>query len=118
MIDLSHDRRYLCSELVSISFVNAQGRKMQGTGNLEEIGTASAMVHLDSAARVGSPLTLICQGHRLKGVVQDCTKTEFGCFVRVGFQAGTAWTRDQFRPAYLIDPLALPTSLTRFQATA
>jgi len=58
--------RYLCSELVTVTYEQHPGEFCQTTANLEEISESDAVVLVDERLSLGAPrhLLAICEGSR------------------------------------------------------
>ncbi len=97
------NRPYLCSELVSVSWEDPQGRRRSGVANLEEIGETSAMLLAESIVPRGSTVYITSGEHHLRGTVEGITFDRvLGFFVEVALQPESRWSEKWFTPAHLL----------------
>jgi len=93
------NQRYLCSDLVNLTFSNGRGQ----SANLEEIGEESALVLTEQPVRCGAKLKINCGGHALEGTAGACSfdKT-LGYFVEIRLDAASHWSPQWFAPEHLL----------------
>jgi hypothetical protein len=95
--------RHWCSELVSIVNVTRQGVAKSVVGNLEEIGTRSALVLTECPLAVGSRVHISCRSHVLKGATISCKFHHgLGYFLEIEFAPASRWSRRWFSPQHLL----------------
>ena len=93
------ESRHLCSELVSI--LCGCGRLI--SGNLEEIGERTVLLLVDSPIRRSSHISIACEKHNLRGIVQSCTFTDvLGYLVEVTLDVDSCWSPRWFIPKHLM----------------
>lgn len=93
------NQRYLCSELIDLTFSDGRGQ----TANLEEIGETSALVLTDKPVRCGAQLHINCGNHALKGTVGACRFDKLlGYFVEIRLSPASRWSRHWFAPEHLL----------------
>src|SRR5580693_5798037 len=103
MSDRKPQLRRWCSELVSVICRHDDGRVHKVFGNLEEIGSSSALVLTESGIRPGTKVVVDCKQHQLKGVVQSRSLDEhLGFFVEIRFNAESHWSQRRFTPEHLL----------------
>ena len=95
--------RYMCSELVKLVTVRADGPPAETVANLEDISPSGACVQIEAAIGVGTDIEIVCSTCRLKGKVRYCRFVEISYEVGVEFQPRAAWDRRQFVPDHLLD---------------
>lgn len=100
---------YLCSELVSLQYVDATGRRRRTTANLEEIGPRCASVLVDARIPRGAFTTIETQGQRLLGVVRGAVHEEqLGWFVEVRLAPESSWSLKRYSPEHLLSAFRTP----------
>lgn len=100
---------YLCSELVSLSYVDALGRRRRVVANLEEIGPRSASVLVESRVPYGAAMTIETNGQQLRGTSRGAVHSApLGWFVDVQLAAGSRWSRARFAPEHLLSAFRTP----------
>ena len=91
--------RYLCSELIDLTFSDGQGL----SANLEEIGENSALVLTEQPVRRGAHLNINCGSHTLKGVAGACRFDKLlGYFVEIRLSPASRWSLPWFAPEHLL----------------
>jgi len=95
--------RLLCSELVSIIPGGSRGPLRAVPGNLEEIGEWSALVLTEAFLGPGMRLSIACEWHEIKGVVESCTfEPSLGYYVEVKLDPESRWSQQWFTPQHLV----------------
>jgi hypothetical protein len=93
------NQRYLCSELVDLTFSDGRGQ----SANLEEIGENSALVLTEHPLRRGAKLQLNCGGHTLEGIAGGCRFDKLlGYYVEIRLDPASRWSRHWFAPEHLL----------------
>jgi hypothetical protein len=93
------NQRYLCSELIDLTFANGRGQ----SANLEEIGENSALVLTENPVRRGAKLQLNCGGHTLEGSVGGCRFEKLlGYYVEIRLDPASRWSPEWFAPEHLL----------------
>ena len=101
------NQRYLCSELVNLTFSNDWGQ----SANLEEIGENSALVLTEQPVPKGAKLNKSCVSHTLQGIADACRFDQLlGYFVEIRLNPASRWSPQWFAPEHL---LVLPCTPTR-----
>ena len=96
--------RHLCSELVSVACTDGKGQSRALSGNLEEIGAASAVVLTESPIPRGTRVRVMCNVHQLKGLVESCRFVKLlGFVVEVRMDADSRWSPHWFTPQHLLE---------------
>ena len=94
--------QYLCSQLVTIEYLDALGQNLSLTGNLEEISPARLLVLSESNIPLGSSVVVQCQGHRLSGRIQKADRhDQLGWFWDIRLQGNSRWSEKLFLPEHL-----------------
>ena len=97
------DRRYLCSEMVSVLFEDASQNTRQTLANLEDISSRSATLLCDEHLEPGLPVALCSKGHDLYGIVASATfERLLGWYVVLRLDLSSQWTRQWFVPEHLL----------------
>jgi hypothetical protein len=93
------NQRYLCSELIDLTFSDGRGQ----TANLEEIGESSALVLTEQPVRRGAQLHINCGNNTLKGTAGACRFDKLlGYFVEIRLGPASRWSRQWFAPEHLL----------------
>ena len=103
--------QYLCSQLVTIEYLDALGQNQSLTGNLEEISPGRLLVLSESNIPLGSSVVVQCQGHRLSGRIQKADRhDQLGWFWDVKLKENSRWSQELFLPEHLFT-LPIPASV-------
>jgi len=97
-------RRYLCSELVEVQWVDEFGQRQELTANLEEIWSRGAQLLMELPVRPGTRLGFKTRGPFFEGRAIRCDADPLGYFVTVAFNRDIRWSPELYRPAHLLDP--------------
>lgn len=103
MEDRRLEGRLLCADLVGVQWQDGAGRNREATANLEDISASGACLQLDVPIRRGIVVQIRYAKGELEGIVKYCVFREVGYFIGVNFQAGSKWSRKQFKPKHLLD---------------
>ena len=110
---------YLCSELVSLHYVDAAGRSQRTTANLEEIGPNCASLLVEARIPRGALTTIETQGQRLQGYARGAVhEAPLGWFVDVKLSPGSSWSRRRYSPEHLLSAFRTPCRRTPAKAKA
>ena len=107
MLNRRIELRLLCADLVDIDWRDQSGRLRRGVANLEDISQSGACLQVEKPVALGAPLRLSYPGGVLLGRVKYCVFREIGYFLGIEFEAGSRWSRNDFRPQHLLDPRKL-----------
>jgi PilZ domain-containing protein len=93
------ERRFMCSDLVTVELENL-GQTM--VANLEDISPSGACLEMQQAVPAGAKMVLDCSGCRFRGEVRYCV------FSQTGYQAGLQlteckWSKKNYEPKHLLD---------------
>jgi len=101
--DVAHSCRYLCSELVTVTFEEQSGEIRVATANLEEISTARVVLSAEEQPELGCSISLLISGHGLFGRVEATTDDgELGWLLVVALDAASLWHPGWFSPQHLL----------------
>ena len=103
MEDKRLEGRLLCADLVGVQWQDGAGHNREATANLEDISALGACLQLDVPIRRGIEVQIRYPKGELEGIVKYCVFREVGYFIGVNFQAGSKWSRKQFKPKHLLD---------------
>lgn len=93
------DRRYLCSEIVSVLYEDGAHEIRQTHANLEEISSRSALLLCDERLEPELSLAFRSQGHDLYGTVESATYDHLlGWYIELRLDASSCWTPQWFVP--------------------
>lgn len=99
--------KFLCSELVSLTWKDEEGLDLAIIGDLEAISPSEAWLQTDCPI---TELTLVTIGYgsgSLKGVVRACVSEDQSFGLRVELDTGTSWSLRRYNPKHLLDPTVL-----------
>jgi hypothetical protein len=108
--------RWLCSELLSLCWVDVTGRKAAITVNLEEIWREGAQVEAEEPLPEGLTVCLTKDPENpdasafpgeLRGVVTACLDSGTGFAVEIAFSADNAWEPENFPPSHGVNTAEL-----------
>jgi hypothetical protein len=97
------DRRYLCSELVSVLYEDGSHKTRATVANLEEISSRSAILLCEEHLKPGVPVALSSKGHDLYGIVASATfERLLGWYIVLRLELRSQWTSRWFLPEHLL----------------
>jgi hypothetical protein len=98
------ENRFLCADLVRVSWSPAEGgAKKTAEAVLEDISHVGGCVQVEEAVPEGSAIRLSIGDWNFDGAVSYCAFRECGYFVGITFCAGSAWSADRVLPQHLVD---------------
>jgi hypothetical protein len=100
-------RRYLCSQLVTLSW--EEGATVV---NLEEIQPGGGVLESETEVPPDSEVEIRCGAAYFAGKVKKAEEHEFGWRIAVEFSPLTPWSIEHFRPEHLFDPDAMKKETT------
>jgi hypothetical protein len=92
----------MCAELVTVLF-DADDGHHEATANLEDISPSGACVQLETAAKEGTDIEVVCASCRLKGKVRYCRFVGIGYDTGIAFDEPRSWNRKLYTPTHLLD---------------
>jgi len=104
MMDRRIEPRLLCADLVDVQWKDQTGRVRRSVANLEDISLSGACLQVDRPVPLGTPYRITYTKGVLVGKVKYCVFREIGYFLGIEFEAGSRWSRSDFRPQHLLDP--------------
>jgi hypothetical protein len=104
MMDRRIEPRLLCADLVDVQWKDQTGRVRRSVANLEDISLSGACLQVDRPVPLGTPYRITYPKGVLVGKVKYCVFREIGYFLGIEFEAGSRWSRNDFRPQHLLDP--------------
>lgn len=108
MIPKAPKPEVLCSELVTLEWVGASGRRHRAGANIDGLSAHWAWLQIDHPIRIGTGLRIAHRRGELRGSVRCClheSSSEYS--VAVEFEQGSKWVRRKFTPRHLLVPEAL-----------
>lgn len=106
--------RYLCSELVALSWSPPWGPTRQAIGNLESIWVTGAAVSAETPIPENTVVRIKARQCEWCGVVRGCRAGDDALIVEIDFLPRSRWSRRQYVPEHFFDPsvlLGFPTTL-------
>lgn len=104
MMDRRIEPRLLCADLVDVQWKDQTGRVRRSVANLEDISLSGACLQVDRPVPLGTPYRITYPKGVLVGKVKYCVFREIGYFLGIEFEAGSRWSRNEFKPQHLLDP--------------
>jgi hypothetical protein len=89
---------------VDVQWKDQTGRVRRSVANLEDISLSGACLQVDRPVPLGTPYRITYPKGVLVGKVKYCVFREIGYFLGIEFEAGSRWSRNDFRPQHLLDP--------------
>jgi hypothetical protein len=102
-----NDRRYLCSELVTLRWSPSWGPTIETHANLESIWTSGATLTTECPVAEKTLLLIRTWGCELRGYVTLCMPNGFDYTVELEFLPQSRWDLTKFVPDHLFDPSVL-----------
>lgn len=103
MLPHTNERRYMCSELVSVLFEERSGKIRNFTANLEDIGRTGATLLCERRVTAGTPISFCAKGRDLYGVVAASTRDPLlGWLVEIKFDPFSRWHPRLFVPQHFL----------------
>lgn len=96
---------WLCSELVTVEWVDGSGAARTQVANLEEIWSQGAILDAEELVAGGTALRLSpesCQDE-LHATVSECRRSATGFALSVDFHAGSEWSPDRFPLSHAVN---------------
>jgi hypothetical protein len=98
----------LCSEILDLHLLRTAGRQRELKANLEQIWAEGALLLTDLRVPLSTPTWFAAGGREFRGTV---TARKFvkglGYFVEVQFASNSLWSKQEYRPKHLLNPLVL-----------
>ncbi len=101
------ESRFLCADMVRVSWFVAEGEARTVEAVLEDISQVGGSVQVEEEIPVGMEIELVIGGWTFNGEVCYCTYRDYGYFVGIRFSEETAWSSDQVVPQHLVNLQAL-----------
>jgi hypothetical protein len=102
-----NDPRMLCSDLVTVRWVDASGRCRQEVAILEDISTHGVCLQLESEVPAGTAVEVVAGNVLFRGKAQYSQCDSVGRYIGVQMDQGFRWELEAFRPGHLFDPRTL-----------
>jgi hypothetical protein len=96
--------RFLCSDLVTLRWLEERGIERRETVVLENISASGACVQAEVPVSEGSHVSLSCRSATFLGCVRSCYLRDDGYFIGIAFDEGHKWSKARFQPEHLLDP--------------
>lgn len=96
---------WLCSELVTVEWVDSSGAARTQVANLEEIWTQGAILDAEECVPGGTGLRLSAESNQdeLHATASECRRSATGFALSVEFRAGSEWSPDRFPLAHAVN---------------
>ncbi len=94
--------RSLCADLLKIRWTDESGTGHRELATLEDISRTGACLKVEKAIPVGTTLTILYPSGSYQGRVKHCDPQMDWYFVGVEFAPGYRWSKEQFKPAHLL----------------
>jgi hypothetical protein len=97
------ENRMMCADMVDVCWREPTGKSRRMTALLEDISPSGACLQLDIPVPIGARFRWSTADRQFTGRVQYCVYREIGYYVGVEFDAGTRWSKQDYRPRHLLD---------------
>ena len=101
------ESRFLCADLVKVSWFVAEGEARAVEAVLEDISHVGGSVQVEEEIPLGTEIQLTIGDWTFDGEVCYCTYRDYGYFVGIRFSDDTVWSSDQVAPQHLVNLQAL-----------
>ena len=98
------EERFLCLDMVHVSWVNASGRTSSHCAILTEVWSSGGLLQTDTAIPERSILTLAAPGGSIRGHVTSCTQDSYGFLIEVATDSPQLWFPKSYQPDHLLQP--------------
>ncbi len=102
------ENRFLCADLVRVSWLKGEDEFTAVEGVLEDISAVGACVQVEDRIPLGAPISISAkfdasagQDATFPGHVSYCEYREYGFFVGIEFSEETRWSSRVFEPRHL-----------------
>lgn len=107
MLDRRLESRMMCADLVEVTWTEESGPRRRAIANLEDISLCGACIQMDHAIPLHSTVRIGYGSGELRGKVRYCVFREIGYFAGIEFDAKSRWSKSDFEPRHLLDPMHL-----------
>jgi len=97
----------LCSDLVTVQWVDWTGTAFAATAILENISPSGACLQFEVPVSQGTQVSIAAPGVALRGRVCYCLFRDAGYFAGVRFDDDCPWSELSYKPRHLLDPRTL-----------
>ena len=101
---LRSERRFLCSDLVTIHWSDAARSERKQVVVLENISASGACVQSDAAVPDDTRVRMVCHEQEFRGRVRSCYRRDDAYFIGIEFDADCRWSKAKYMPEHLLDP--------------
>jgi hypothetical protein len=101
------ESRFLCADLVRVSWFVAEGQARAAEAVLEDISHVGGSVQVEEEIPPGTEIRMTIGEWTFDGEVSYCTYRDYGYFVGIRFADQTLWSSDQVVPQHLVNLQAL-----------
>lgn len=107
MTEQRREQRLLCSELVTVSWHDVNGRVQSATAVLEDISPKGACFQVEGPIPPSEIVDVHYSAGDWQGQVRYCRYDQTGFFVGVEFGPEFEWQSAGYEPDHLLDPRAV-----------
>ena len=101
------ESRFLCADLVKVSWFVAEGEARAVEAVLEDISHVGGSFQVEEEIPLGTEIQLTIGDWTFDGEGCYCTYRDYGHFVGIRFSDDTVWSSDQVAPQHLVNLQAL-----------
>lgn len=115
MTERRAEPRFLCSDLITLSWRDESRHDHSETVVLENISASGASVQSETSISEGTDVTMNCGKCDFRGVVRFCYRRDDGYFIGIVFDDDSRWSKAKYSPKHLLDPRTVrpPRTITR-----
>jgi hypothetical protein len=96
------EERFLCLDMLRISWVNPSGTTSSHCAILTEIWSSGALLQTDTAIPGGSMLTLAAPSGSIHAHVSSCTQDNYGFLIHILVDSPPGWFPRKYQPDHLL----------------
>jgi hypothetical protein len=96
------EERFLCLDMLSVSWVNASGKGSSECAIVAEIWSSGAILQTETAIPKGAILTLAAPGGSICAKVSDYTQDDYGFLIHMTVDSPECWFPHSYCPADLM----------------
>jgi hypothetical protein len=93
----------MCADMVAVRWKDKSGWDHKATAVLDDISRSGACLQTEEPLPVRATVQISCNKGRFEGSVAYCFFREIGYYIGVKFAKGTKWSKQKYRPKYLLD---------------
>ncbi|MCU1335659.1 MAG: PilZ protein [Bryobacterales bacterium] len=102
MITAALEERFLCLDMLCVSWVNRSGKASSDCAIVMEIWNSGAILQSETTIPQDSILTIETPGGPVRAKVSSCTQDDYGFLVQVVVDPTEHWFPESYHPIHLL----------------